>query len=63
MRRIDNILSIKDQQIKEKKMEKVKSRLSYLNNWTICKKKELRWPVAPIRFNFPRIIWAALTKN
>jgi len=63
MRRIDNILSIRDQQIKENKMEKVKSRLSYLNNWTICKKKELRWPVAPIRFNFPRIIWAALTKN
>ncbi|MFQ6065802.1 MAG: TIGR04190 family B12-binding domain/radical SAM domain protein [bacterium] len=63
MQQIDNILAIKNQQIMKKKMEEVRSRLSYLNNWTICKKEELRWPVKSIRFNFPRFIWGVLTRG
>ena len=63
MRRIDEVLLIKNEQVQENRMNRLRVRFSSLNNSTICKKKELRWPVKSIRFNFPRIIWAALTKN
>jgi B12-binding domain/radical SAM domain protein len=63
MRRIDEILQVKNEQVRENRMKRLRTRFSSLNNSTICKKKELRWPVKPIRFNFPRIIWAALTRN
>ncbi len=63
MHRIDDILLIKNEQVRENEMNRLGARFSSLNNSTICKKKELRWPVASIRFNFPRIIWAALTRN
>jgi len=63
MHRIDDLLLIKNEQVRENEMNRLRARFSSLNNSTICKKKELRWPVASIRFNFPRIIWAALTRN
>ncbi|MBA7676968.1 hypothetical protein ES703_85214 [subsurface metagenome] len=61
--RIDDILLIKNEQVRENEMNRLRARFSSLNNSTICKKKELRWPVASIRFNFPRVIWAALSRN
>ncbi len=63
MRRIDEVLLIKNEQVQENRMNRLRVRFSSLNSSTICKKKELRWPVTPIRFNFPRIVWAALTRN
>jgi len=63
MHRIDDILLIEDEQVRENRMNRLRARFSSLNNSTICEKKELRWPVKSIRFNFPRIVWAALTRN
>ncbi len=63
MHRIDDILLLKNEQVRENRMNGLRARFSCLNNWTICKKKELRWPVTSIRFNFPRIIWTVLTRN
>jgi len=63
MHRIDDILLIKNEQMRASRMNKLRTRFSSLNNSTICRKKELRWPVNPTRFNFPRIIRAALSRN
>ncbi len=60
MHQIDDILLIKDEQIRASRMDRLRTRFPSLNNSTICKKKELRWPVNSSRFNFPRIIRAAL---
>ncbi len=60
MHQIDDILLIKDEQIRASRMDRLRTRFPSLNNSTICKKKELRWPVNLSRFNFPRIIRAAL---
>jgi len=60
MHRIDNILLIKDEQIRANRMNRLRTRFPSLNNSTICKKKELRWPVNSSRFNFLRILRAAL---
>lgn len=63
MQRIDDIVSIRDEELRETRMNKLRARFSSLNTSTICTEKELRWPVASIRFNFPRVIWTALTRN
>lgn len=61
MRQVDEILLVKNVQVREDRMNRLEARFSYLNSSSIiCKKKELRWPVKSIRFNLPRIIWAAL---
>ena len=60
MHRIDDILLIKDEQIRARRMNRLRTRFPSLNNSTICKKKELRWPVNSSRFNFLRILRAAL---
>ncbi|KKM23360.1 hypothetical protein LCGC14_1615940, partial [marine sediment metagenome] len=61
MRQVDEILLVKNVQVREDRMNRLRARFSSLNsNSAICKKKELRWPVKSIRFNLPRIIWAAL---
>ena len=60
MRQIDEIRLIKNERVRENTMNRLGARFPSLNNSTLCKKKELRWPVNPMRFNFPRIIRAAL---
>jgi len=64
MRQVDEILLIRNERVREDKMNRLKARFSSLNsNSTICNKKELRWPVKSMRFNYPRVIWAALAKK
>jgi hypothetical protein len=64
MRQVDEILLIRNERLREDKMNRLKARFSSLNsNSTICNKKELRWPVKSMRFNYPRVIWAALAKK
>ncbi len=58
--RIDGLLLIKNEQMRASRMNRLRTRFSSLDNSTICKKKELRWPVKSTRFNLPRIIRAAL---
>ncbi len=61
MRQVDEILLVKNVEVREDRMNRLRAKFSSLNNSSIiCKKKELRWPVKSIRFNLPRIVWAAL---
>jgi len=61
--RIDEIVSIKDKKLQEKKIGKLRNQFNQLSNSTICRKEELRWPVRLVRFNLPRIVREALIKN
>ena len=64
MRQVDEILLVKNAQVREDRMNRLRARLSsFSSSSTMCKKKELRWPVKSIRFNFFRIIRAALARK
>ncbi|MFC1691925.1 TIGR04190 family B12-binding domain/radical SAM domain protein [Candidatus Latescibacterota bacterium] len=54
--RIDEIVSIKDKKLQEKKIEKLRNQFNQLSNSTICRKEELRWPVRLVRFNLIKVI-------
>ena len=61
MLQVDEIMAIGDEKLRQDRMDQLHAGLPPLNgNATICREKELRWPVKSIRFNLPRIIWAAL---
>ncbi len=64
MRQVDEILLVEDRRAREDRMNQLRARLcSSGGNSSICKKKELRWPVRKIRFNFSRIIRVALARK
>ena len=64
MHRVDEILLVKNVQVREERMNKLRARIaSFGGNSTICPKKELRWPVKLIRFHVPRIIRVALARK
>ncbi len=60
---IDEIVSIKDKKLQEKKIGKLRNQFNQLSNSTICRKEELRWPVRLVRFNLPKVVREALIKN
>ena len=62
IRQIDEIVSIKNKKMQEKKMGKLRNRFNQMNS-TICKKQELRWPAKLVRFNLLKVVKAALNKN
>jgi B12-binding domain/radical SAM domain protein len=61
MARIDNIVLIEDEKLREEKMNKLSIQLGQLGGSVICRKEELRWPVKSIRFNMFKVMQSALT--
>ncbi len=54
--RIDEIVSIKEKKLREKKIGKLRSQFNQLSNSTICRKEELRWPIRFVRFNLLKVV-------
>jgi len=63
IRRIDEIVLIKDKELREQKMVELTNRFDQLGSSTICGKKELRWPTRLVRFNLLKVLQAALARN
>jgi len=63
IRRIDEIVLIKDKELREQKMVELTNRFDQLGSSTICGKKELRWPARLVRFNLLKVLQAALARN
>jgi len=63
IRRIDEIVLIKDKELREQKMVELTNRFDQLGSSTICGKKELRWPARLVRFNLLKVLQAALAGN
>ena len=63
IRRIDEIVLIKDKELREQKMVELTNRFEQLGSSTICGKKELRWPARLVRFNLLKVLQAALAGN
>ncbi len=62
VRLIDEIVSIKDEKLREEKLEKLRNQFDQLDNSTIGR-EELRWPGRLVKFNLLKVLQAALTKN
>ncbi len=63
IRRIDEIVLIKDKELREQKMVELTNRFEQLGSSTICGKKELRWPTRLVRFNLLKVLQAALARS
>ena len=63
IRRIDQIVLIKDKKLQEQKMGELTNQFEQLSSSTICGKEELRWPTRLVRLNLLKVLQAALTKN
>lgn len=63
VKRIDTIVLIKEKELREEKLEELRSEFNKWSDSTICKKEELQWPLKLTRFNPIKILQAVLTKN
>jgi len=63
IRWIDEIVSIKDEKLREIEMEKLRNRFNQLENSNMSRQEELRWPVRLVRFNLFRVMQAVLTRD
>jgi len=61
--RIDEALFSQDGTVHDSTMQRLGRGYGSLRRSTNCEKKDLRWPVSPLRFNLPRIIRAVLARD